>query len=76
MSQPDFESVEAAPTVIKKKPQLNVYTMMLIVALISLLLACVFLLLELNEYGGYGAVQGRLSMLESPLDLAQPGFWV
>jgi hypothetical protein len=61
MSQPNLESV-SIPSVLSKKPQLNVYTVMLIVSLISLILACLFLYLELREYGGWGAVKGRASV--------------
>jgi hypothetical protein len=44
--------------VINKKPVLDVYTVMLIVALVSLLMGCLFLWLEISEYGGYGAIKG------------------
>jgi uncharacterized BrkB/YihY/UPF0761 family membrane protein len=47
MSQPNLESA-SIPTVLAKKPQLNVYTVMLIVALLSLIFACVFLWLEIK----------------------------
>ena len=66
MSQPDFESA-SVPTVITKKPQLTIYTVMLILALISLLMACLFLYLEIREYGGWGAVKGRVAMVIEPL---------
>ena len=66
MSQPNLESVSPAPTVLKKKPQMTVYTVLLIIALISLLLACLFLFLELNEYGGFGNVKGKISAIPVP----------
>lgn len=62
MSQPDLESV-SAPSVLAKKPQMNVYTVMLIVALLSLMLACLFLYLEIREYGGFGAIKGRIGAI-------------
>lgn len=65
MSQPNLESV-STPSILSKKPQLNVYTVMLIVSLVSLLLACLFLYLELREYGGWGAVKGRVSAVTAP----------
>ena len=65
MSQPNLESV-SAPTVLKKQPQMTVYTVMLIIALISLILACVFLYLEIREYGGFGTVKGRIAMITQP----------
>ena len=71
MSQPNLESV-SAPTVLVKKPQMNVYTVMLIVALLSLIFACLFLWLEINEYGGWGAVKGRVGAVTQPVfDVAQ-----
>ena len=64
MSQPSFESASPSPpTVLTKKSPLNVYTVMLIVSLLSLLLGCLFLLLELNEYGGFGAYKGPVGAL-------------
>jgi hypothetical protein len=65
MSQPSFESA-SAPTVLKKKSALNIYTMLLIIALISLVLGCVFLWLEISEYGGFGAVKGRVGAVTLP----------
>ncbi len=74
MSQPNLESV-STPSVLSKKPQLNVYTVMLIVALISLLLACLFLYLELREYGGWGAVKGRVSSVTAPVIDTAVALW-
>ena len=66
MSQPDLESV-SAPSVLAKKPQMTVYTVMLIVALLSLMLACLFLYLEIREYGGWGAYKGMTVSLTQPV---------
>ena len=49
MSQPDFESA-SVPSVITKKPLLNIYTAMLIISLVALLLAVIFLALEWKAY--------------------------
>ena len=57
MSQPSFESA-SPPTVLTKKSAWNVYTVMLLMALLSLLLAMLFLYLEIREYGGWGAFKG------------------
>jgi len=57
MSQPSFESV-STPTVLTKKSAWNIYTVMLLLALLSLLLAMLFLYLEIREYGGWGAFKG------------------
>ena len=59
MSQPSFES-GSTPTVLKKKSSLTIYTVMLILALVFLLLGCIFLYMEQNEYGGFGAVKGKV----------------
>jgi len=67
MSQPSFESASVVPSVINKKPILDVYTVMLIVALVSLLMGCLFLYLEIKEYGGFGAIKGPVAMLGHPL---------
>lgn len=59
MSQPDLESV-SMPSVITKKPVWNIYSVLMIVALVSLLMACLFLLLEIQRYG-FGSHKGALS---------------
>ncbi len=74
MSQPSLES-DSTPTVLNKKPQLNVYVVMLIVSLLALLLACLFLYLEIKEHGGFGAIKGRVSAITTPLDAVAPSFW-
>lgn len=74
MSQPSFESA-SVPSVINKKPVLDVYTVMLIVALVSLLMGCLFLWLEISEYGGYGAIKGPVAMISSPMRGLLTGCW-
>lgn len=66
MSQPNLESA-SMPSVIKKKPQMNIYTVLLLIALVSLLMACLFLYLEINEYGGLFEVKGRMSSVATPI---------
>ena len=66
MSQLSFESGSPAPTVLTKKSAWNVYTAMLLIALVALLLAALFLYLEIREYGGFGAVKGPVTQLHSP----------
>ena len=66
MSQPSLESA-SAPSVINKKGVLDVYTVMLIVALVSLLMGCLFLWLEIGEYGGFGNVKGPVAMIGNSL---------
>ena len=67
MSQPSLESASVVPSVINKKPVLDVYTVMLIVALVSLLMGCLFLYLEIKEYGGFGAIKGPVAMMGNVL---------
>jgi len=66
MSQPSFEST-SAPTVLKKKSALNIYTVLLIISLVALLLGCLFLWLEMKEYGGFGAVKGPVGAITAPM---------
>ena len=61
MSQLNLESA-STPSVLNKKPQLNIYTVLLIIALVSLIMACLFLYLEIREFGGFGAIGGRVAM--------------
>ena len=75
MSQPDLESV-SPPSARAKKPQLNVYTVMLIVALLSLMLACLFLWLEIREYGGWGSYKGRLGAVTQPVVDFARSMWI
>ena len=51
MSQPDLSSANP-PGVLVQKPKASIYTMLLLVSLLALLLGCLFLLLEVNQYGG------------------------
>jgi len=48
---------------------------MLIVALISLLMACLFLYLEIKEYGGFGAIKGPVAMIANPLSALASAHW-
>lgn len=74
MSQPSLESA-SVPSVINKKPVLDVYTVMLIVALVSLLMGCLFLWLEISEYGGFGSIKGPVAMVTGPIGNALGGFF-
>ncbi len=75
MSQPNLESV-SAPSVLAKKPQLNVYTVRLVVALLSMMLACLFLWLEISEYGGWGSYKGRVGAVTQPVVDFARSMWV
>lgn len=54
MSQPDLSSAKPPRGVLVKKQPTNVYTVMLMVSLLAMIIGCVFLGLELAEYGGLG----------------------
>jgi uncharacterized membrane protein len=43
---------------------MTVYYALLIIALVAMLFACLFLYLEIRRYGGFGAVQGRVTTLD------------
>jgi hypothetical protein len=74
MSQPSFESASPAPTVLTKKSAWNVYTAMLLIALVCLLLSALLLFLEIREYGGFGNVKGPVT-LTSPATESSLGQW-
>ena len=75
MSQPSFESASPAPSVLTKKSAWNVYTAMLLIALVALLLAALFLYLEIREYGGFGNVKGPVTQLQAPAANASAIAW-
>ena len=62
MSQPSFESV-SAPSVLTKKSPWNIYTVLLIISLVSLIMAMLFLYLEIREYGGFGQLKGPVGSM-------------
>jgi hypothetical protein len=49
---------------------------MLIVALLSLMLACLFLWLEIREYGGWGSYKGRITSVTQPVVDFARSMWV
>ena len=67
MSQPSFESA-SAPTILTKKSAWNIYTVLLLLALMALLAAMGFLYAEIREYGGFGNVKGPTALLSPPAD--------
>jgi len=80
MSQPNLESASqslpaSTGTVLNKKPMWNIYTVLLLLGLLALLLGCLFLYLEIREFGGFGQVRGPVAMVTGPLqNLAQSWF--
>ena len=73
MSQPSLGSA-SPPSVITKKPQLTVYTMMLIIALISLLIAILFFFLEWQAYDRDSGSQ--LASIRPGLQQLLPSRWL
>jgi hypothetical protein len=63
MASPDFTSSPtfraAAP-----KPKMTVYYGLLIIALMCLLIGCLFFYLEIRRFGGFGTVPQRISALQ------------
>jgi hypothetical protein len=58
-----------APPVIRTaapKPKMNIYYALLIIALVAMLVACLFMYLEIKRFGGFGAVKGTVSSFERP----------
>lgn len=45
--------LELANTPVEQKPRANIYTMMLVLAMCAIIVACVVLWLELKAYGDY-----------------------
>lgn len=75
MSQPNSANQEGQPV---EKQQLNVYTVMLIIAFCSITLACLLLYLELRRWGSFpwwkaeAGGGAAVSQLESPDDFGVP----
>ena len=58
-----------APPVIRTaapKPKMNIYYALLIIALVAMLVACLFMYLEIKRFGGFGKVPGKVSSVERP----------
>ena len=66
MSQPEFDPI--VPGITQRKQRANIYTVLLIVSLVALLAGCLFLWLEISEYGGFGQINVATTALYPPLD--------
>ncbi|HEX5471944.1 MAG TPA: hypothetical protein VFW73_08655 [Lacipirellulaceae bacterium] len=66
MAQVDFT---APPTTRGPSARMTVYHALLIIALCAMLTACLFLYLEIKQFGGYGAVKGRITSLSAPVNV-------
>ena len=49
------------------KPKLTIYVVLLIIALVAILVGCLFLYLEIRGQGGFGTVKGRISSVQQPV---------
>ena len=68
MAQGDF----IAPPVIRSgapKAKMTIYFALLIISLIAMLLACLFMYLEIRRFGGFGTIKGTVSAVERPGDV-------
>ncbi len=52
--------------VVAPKPKMTIYYVLLIIALVAMLTACLFLYLEIRRSGGFGSVQGKVASLGRP----------
>ena len=48
------------------KAKMTIYFALLILSLVAMLFACLFMYLEIRNYGGFGTVKNRLSAVERP----------
>jgi hypothetical protein len=69
MAQPNFD-MPVPPALAGRKPKTSVYVVLLVIALVALLVGCLFLFLEIKRFGGFGAVRGRVAAatLQSTFD--------
>jgi hypothetical protein len=72
MASPDLM---APPTIRSAAPKakMTVYFALLIISLVALLLACLFMYLEIRNYGGYGTVKGKISAVGRPAHILLVG---
>jgi hypothetical protein len=58
-----------APPVIRSgapKAKMTIYFALLILSLVAMLFACLFMYLEIRNFGGFGTVKGKISSAERP----------
>lgn len=66
MADVDF----APPTlrVAAPKPKMTIYYALLIIALCAILVACLFMYLEIKRFGGFGTVKGKMTSTQRTHD--------
>jgi hypothetical protein len=67
MAQPDFTMPPMGGA--QRKPKTNVYTLLLVIALVALLVGCLFMYLEIKRFGGFGTVRGSISAITAPANI-------
>jgi len=67
MAQPDFTMPPMGG--VARKPKTNVYTLLLVIALVALLVGCLFLYLEIKRFGGFGTIRGSISAVTAPANI-------
>ena len=63
----------STPSVLTKKSAWNIYTALLMIALVALLMSMLFLYLEIREFGGFGQVKGA-AMRSLPAAVHAPSY--
>ena len=66
MAQPDLTMAPPVMRPAAPKAKMTIYFALLIISLIAMLMACLFLYLEIRRFGGFGAIPGKVSLLERP----------
>jgi len=67
MAQADF-SMPPVGGAAGRKPKTSIYTLLLLIALVALLVGCLFLWLEIKRFGGFGTIRGTVQMQTAPAD--------
>jgi hypothetical protein len=68
MAQVDFAPTPTFRTA-APKARMTAYFAMLILAFIAMLIACLFMFLEVRNFGGFGTVPGKVSSIERAAQL-------
>jgi hypothetical protein len=58
-----------APPVIRggaPKAKMTIYFALLLISLVAMLLACLFMYLEIRRFGGFGVIKGTVSAVDTP----------
>jgi hypothetical protein len=70
VSQPEFDPI--VPSLAPRKQKANIYTVLLVVSLVALAVGCLFLWLEISEYGGFGQINVSATAATAPLEPKSP----